>query len=126
MNFNYRLLSVTTLAFFMLLTSCKKDDKPTNNPPDLATEIQVHSDDQNRVSTEVDNVANDAGTALESDVAFSGKMQDNQDINIICGATTVVDTLSNPRTITITYNGLDCSAAHMRTGSIVLSMANNV
>jgi len=52
-------------------------------------------------------------------------MQDVQNINSICGATTVLDTLSNPRTITITYNGLDCSGTRTRTGTIVLSMASN-
>ena len=126
MKINYRLLSVLTLATFTIFTSCKKDDKKddTSNP-DLATEITTHSDDQNRVSSETDAAAEDAGTVLEGEVTFSGKLQDVQNINSICNATTVLDTLSNPRTITITYNGVDCSGTRMRTGTIVLSMAAN-
>ena len=127
MKINYRLLSVLTLATFTIFTSCKKDDKKDPvTEPDLATEITTHSDDQNRVSSETDAVAEDAGTVLESEGAFSGRMQDLQNINVICGATAILDTLSNPRTITITYNGLDCSGTRMRTGTIVLSMAANM
>jgi len=125
MKMNYRILAMLTMATFTIFTSCKKDDKPVNNPPDLSTEITTHSDDQNRVSSETDAVADDAGSFLEADAAFSGRMQDAQEITSICGASAVLDTLSNPRTITITYNGLDCSGARFRTGVIVLSMASN-
>lgn len=121
MHFKFRLAAVFTLAIFTTLTSCKKDETSSNNDP--APEIAAHSDDQNRISGELDAVANDANIALESDAAFSGKLLNPQDINLICGATTVVDTLSNPRTITITYNGLNCPGTHMRTGTVILSMA---
>jgi hypothetical protein len=123
MKLKFRLMSVLTLAAIVTFTSCKKDDK---NTTDYSSEVATHSDDQNRISTELDNVANEANVALESDAAFSGKMQDIQNINVICGASTVVDTLSNPRTITITYNGLNCSGTHMRTGTVILSMPAGV
>jgi len=107
------------------MIACKKDknEETTNDP---ATEVAAHSDDQNRVSTELDAVADDAIASLEGSVVFSGRMMDPQNPNIICGAVTVVDTLSNPRTITITYNGLNCSGTHFRTGSVVISMAAGV
>jgi len=38
----------------------------------------------------------------------------------------VIDTVSNPRTITITYNGSNCFGGRTRTGVIVISMAPGV
>ena len=125
MKINIRLMAVITLATFSIFTSCKKDDDKKTTTPDLATEVTTHSDDQNRVSSETDAVAEDAGNILEGEVTFSGRMLDVQNINSICGATAVLDTLSNPRTITITYNGLDCSGTKTRTGTVILSMAAN-
>ena len=69
----------------------------------------------------MDGVANDANIALEGSAAFSGRTTD-QNQNLICNATVVRDSLSNPRTITITYNGASCFGNTSRTGVVVLSM----
>jgi hypothetical protein len=106
------------LFIFSLLisfTACKKDSKSTDD-----TEIATHSDDQSRFSSEVDAVANDADVTLESNTSFTGRYQGVQ--GVICDATVVADTSSNPRTITITYNGINCLGNRTRTGVVVISM----
>jgi hypothetical protein len=69
-------------------------------------------------------VANDADATLDATPGFSGRGDQVQ--TLICNATVVVDTLSNPRTITITYNGPNCQNTTTRTGVVVLSMAQGV
>ena len=44
-------------------------------------------------------------------------------IPLPCDATITVDTTSNPRTITINYNGNNCDGTRSRTGSVVISFA---
>lgn len=124
MLLNIRLGTVMLLAIITTFTACKKEKD--NPPADTQTEITTHSDDQNRISTELDAVANEANAFMETEGTFSGRLLDPQNPNVICGAMSVIDTLSNPRTITITYNGLNCSGTHIRTGTVVLSMAQGV
>jgi hypothetical protein len=116
------LLLSTTLLLIGVFTGCKKDNGPSDDTN--ATEVAVQSDDQARFSTEVEAVANDADLALESSSNFAGRMNGVQ--TIICDATLVFDTVSNPRTITITYNGGNCWGTRTRTGMVVLSMAQGV
>lgn len=110
-------------ACIISLSSCQKED---NNSSTISpeTEAKTHSDDQNRFSTEMDAIANDANLMLESSVSFSGRGQGIQ--SLICDATVVADTTSNPRTLTITYNGTNCIGNRTRTGVVTLSMAQNV
>lgn len=122
MKKNVLLLSTTFLLFGSIFTACKKDDAPAGDTN--AAEVAVQSDDQARFSSEVDAVANDADLALESSANFAGRVNGVQ--TIICDATLVFDTLSNPRTITITYNGGNCWGTRTRTGAVVLSMAQGV
>lgn len=125
MKMNPRSLPVLALALITTFTACKKENNPTKEP-DQATEIKTHTDDQNRVSSELDEVANDANFALENNASFGGRLQSAQNTNSICGATAVADTAGNPRTITITYNGNNCAGTHQRTGTVVLSMPAGV
>jgi hypothetical protein len=118
------LLFLSTALFFVaIFTACKKEDKSSSN--DNSTEASVHSDDQARFSSEVDAVANDADGSLESSASFSGRL-DQAHLNVVCDATLEYDTISNPRTITITYNGGNCWGTRIRTGVVVLSMAQGV
>ncbi|MGQ0740621.1 MAG: hypothetical protein ACT4OJ_16350 [Bacteroidota bacterium] len=116
-----RILSYAAVvcAAIFLLTSCQKD----STSADYMTESSTHSDDQNRFSGEVDAAANDINTVLEVSPGFTGR---GGDIQTICDATVAVDTLSNPRTITITFNGTNCLGNRTRTGVIVVSMAQGV
>ncbi len=118
-----RILSLTALffAFVLVFMSCKKESSISQ---DYSAETSTHSDDQSRFSNEVDAVANDANLALEVTPAFSGRPGELQ--TLICDADVALDTLSNPRTITITYNGSNCLGNRTRTGTIVISMAQGV
>jgi len=101
-------------------TSCKKD-----SVKDLDSgEITMHADDQSQFASELDGIINDGNIALESSPVFSGRFQNQQ--NVICDATIVTDVNSNPRTITITYNGTNCTPGHSRTGTVIISMAQGV
>ena len=112
------------LSLLLTFTACKKDSKSED------TDIATHADDQSEVSAEVDAVANDADIALESNSAFTGRFNGTGGINgtqgVICDATVTVNTASNPRTITITYNDTNCLGTHFRTGVVVISMAQGV
>ncbi|MBL7749010.1 MAG: hypothetical protein JNM19_16340 [Chitinophagaceae bacterium] len=118
-----RILSfaVLLLSASVFFPSCQKDTK--EDDVDYTEQSSAHSDDQSRFSTEIDAVANDANTILEVTSGFSGRMER---IQSICDATVVVDTLANPRTITITYNGTNCLGNRTRTGVVVISMAQGV
>jgi len=111
------------LAFTLLISfaACKKDSKSDNTEN---TDMATHADDQSEVSGEVEAVANDADIALESNVSFSGRYQGTQ--GLICDASIVVDTTSNPRTITITYDSTNCFGNRVRTGVVVISTAQGV
>jgi hypothetical protein len=105
----------------VLIFSCKKEASVPAT--DYTTEANMQADDQAQFSSEVDAVANDASLALENEVGFtgrSGQLQTNY-----CNATAVVDAASNPRTITITYNGTGCLGNTTRTGSVVISMPSD-
>lgn len=121
MQTNFRLLPVLILALLTTFTACKKDSKPA----DSTTELATHADDQNRVSSQMDAVASEASLALESSASYSGGRLQNPPV-IICDATVNFDSTSNPRKITITYNGSSCNGNYTRTGTVVVSMPAGV
>lgn len=121
MKARHLFLAAAIFSFSIIFTACQKDAVTAT---DYITETSTHSDDQSRFSTEIDAVANDANAALEITAGFSGRTGDIQ--SIICDADIAVDTLSNPRTITITYNGTNCLGHHTRTGVVVISMAQGI
>jgi hypothetical protein len=117
------LLSLASTLFLVaIFTACKKETGASN---DNTTEASTQSDDQERVSSEVDAVANDADVAVEASTSFTGRYSQSQ-LNLICDATIAFDTVSNPRTITITYNGSNCWGNKTRTGSVVIAMTQGV
>lgn len=118
-----RILSVAAAicSAAFIFTACQKDNSSST---DYSSETTTHSDDQNRFSGEVDAAANDASIALEANAGFAGRGEGVQ--SLICDATIVVDAQSNPKTITITYNGTNCLGNRTRTGVIVISMAQGV
>ena len=119
MQLNFRLWPVLTLAVLATFTSCKKEESK-QTPSDQSTEITAHSDDQANVSDDMDAIANDVNAAVESSTDFNGGRV--MRVTSICNATAEVDTFSNPRKITITYNGVNCFGTHTRTGVVVVSM----
>ena len=111
-------LSIFSLVF--IFTACKKENSTT----DYTTELSEQSDDQSQFSSETDAVADDANIALETSSFFTARTGDIQ--SLICDADIAIDSVSNPRTITITYNGSNCIGNRIRTGAVVLSMAAGV
>jgi hypothetical protein len=105
----------------VVLTACQKDSVDNT---DYTTEVSTHSDDQSNFSDDMDATVNDANALLESSPSFTGRPGDIQ--TLLCNATVVFDSTSNPRTITITYNGLNCQGNLSRTGVVVISMPANV
>jgi hypothetical protein len=120
MQRNIRLLSVITLTLFTTFIACKKDS--SQQQEEQGSDLTVHSEDQARVSNEMDAVDLDVNFVLEQNTSFSGRLTGDS----ICAATVVYDTLNNARKITITYNGADCGGFKIRTGSIVIAMASGV
>lgn len=120
-----RLLPVLTLTVLTTFTACIKEASSFPEP-DNAAEVKIHADDQNNVSTELDAIATEADVALESDTYFSGRMQSAQNTTSICGAAAVADTFNDQKSITITYNGNNCTGTNFRTGTVVLSMPSSV
>jgi hypothetical protein len=114
-------LFLSAFSLLISFTACKKESgTPVNND----TEIAAHSDDQSQFSTELDAIANEGNLAIESSSIFSGRFQSLQ--SVICDANVVFDINSNPKTITITYDGSNCLGNRTRTGSVVISMGQGV
>src|SRR5436189_5047921 len=113
-------LSALTFSLALSFIACKKEKDDTSNNDEVA----IHSDDQSRFASEIDAAANDADLTIESSSNFTGRYQGVQ--GVICDASVVVNTSGDPKTITITYDGTNCAGNRKRTGSIVISMAQNV
>lgn len=126
---------VITTSLSLFLFACKKDSSPSNSTPTNA-QLQTQSDDESRVSNETDAAFDDVNTTMTSQASVTGAGEGgslrygvittggNQDTvkSLICDAVVTVDTVDNPRTITITYNGSNCQLTRVRTGSVVISM----
>ena len=112
-----KILSLSAAAFSVALmfTACKKDNSTST---DYTSEVSTQSDDESRFSAESDAVSNAANAAMATEAYFNGRSL----ITVICDATLVADTVSNPRTLTITYNGTNCLGNRTRTGVVVLSI----
>lgn len=115
------IMSVAILSAALLFTSCKKESTTTDTT-DNAVQLQAQSDDESRFSNESDFADDDANAALETFGGSYAGMRPLTPLPRRCDAEVTVDTASNPRTITITYNGDTCvGGRRSRTGSIVLS-----
>lgn len=115
---SYVSLAILSFGLFFL-ASCKKDSSSPATA-DTATEIQVQSDDLSRVSSETDDVANDADAALENSGTSLGETPQGPQLPVRCDLTVSIDTVSSPKTITLTYGG-NCISDRSRSGVVVLS-----
>jgi hypothetical protein len=113
-------LQLFIFSLIFIFTACKKE----SSSADYTAELSAQSDDQSEFSSETDAVANDADVALETNSFFAARTDRTQ--TLICDASIAVDTVTNPRTITITYNGTNCIGNRTRTGTVVISMAAGV
>jgi hypothetical protein len=116
---------VAFLSASFFFTSCKKTDVKTDDTSTQA-EMQTQSDDQERFTTETDAVADDANVALEnSTISNVGETPQTPGLPAHCDFTVAIDTVANPRTITVSYNGNGCLGNRTRTGKVVLGFAPN-
>ncbi len=117
-------LTILAASFSAVLLGCKKDNtNSSTESPTTAANIQTASDDQTMVSNESDAVSDDAVAALNGNVTISGRTDGTDNINItVCDATITYDTTSSTRTITIVYNGSNCSGNRTRTGTVIIAV----
>ena len=120
------LILATVLFFVAIFSACKKEN--SNPKTDESTEMAVQSEDQSRFSNEIDAVATDADISIEKSTGFTGRLSQGQSllVDTVCDANVAYDIASDPRTITITYNGGNCWGTRTRTGKVIVSMAQGV
>jgi hypothetical protein len=120
----------------LLFAACNKSNNSSSNGTSNQ-DLQTQSDDETRVSTETDAAFDDVNTAMVSQPAVTGASEapalrygvtvdggNNDTVQTsICDAVVTIDTVDNPRTITITYNGSNCLLTRVRTGSVVISIS---
>ena len=138
-NILYRFAVIAACAG-MTFTACKKDNNSSSSGTSNA-DIQTASDDQSRSTTENDAIDNDVNASLTATgsavgssyspgvrygVTVDGGGPDTLKNHPICDALVVADTVDNPHTITITYNGTNCAGNRTRTGVVVISIAAGV
>jgi hypothetical protein len=121
MQLNFRLLSVVALTVFTTFTACKKDSS-SQQQQDPAAQLSSHSDDEARVSSEMDAVNWDMNVALESTATFSGRLENELGF----GATISYDTTGSIKKLTITYTGDDSTQTKTRSGSVVVTIPAGV
>jgi hypothetical protein len=125
-----------------VLFSCKKSNSTSSSTTETTAQVSTSSDDVSRASTESDAAFDDVNTAMTAQTSVTGAAlapalrngiqtlggPGNNDTvtTTICDAVVTVDTVDNPRTITITYNGNNCAMDRTRTGSVVISFAKGV
>ena len=122
------LLLATVFFLVAIFTACKKENN-NSQKNDNSAEVAVQSDDQSRFSTEIDAVATDADISIENSSGFTGRISQGQSpllVDTVCDANVAYDIASDPRTITITYNGGNCWGTRTRTGKVIISMAQAV
>lgn len=131
-------------------TACTKNNTTGSSSTDASTtaNLQTAADDQSQVSYESDAVDDDANTALNGQTVVSGNSISvegtttvrtttgvNQtdsigpriiDNNSICDATITYADTNGARTITIVYNGSNCSGSRTRTGTVSISIPDGV
>jgi hypothetical protein len=137
----YHILFAATLTG-MLFAACSKSSSNSNNSATTTSDsaLATQADDQSRVSTETDAAFDDVNTSMSASSSVSGASQTpsirfgvgvtgaNADTiqTSICDATVIVDSVDNPRTITIVYNGSNCNLTRTRTGTITISIPQGV
>ncbi len=119
MKTQFRLFIAVIALLAVSFTSCKKDKDNSNNSntSDYTSQLSNQTEDQAQVSGSVDEIADDANSILDDHPSVNGRLN-----NLACNATVVVDSLSDPKTITITYNGPNCAGNRIRNGVVILSM----
>ncbi len=115
-----KLFLLLAFSAALALTSCKKESD--KNPPAVteAEELTATSDDQQKFSTDMDEIDNDINNAVDDYAIIVGKTA--QPAAALCNATVTIDTMGTTRKVTITYNGNNCQNSRSRTGVVTISI----
>lgn len=117
MNTKIKLFGIVLVGLALTFSSCRR----RNVLPDYSTDFATASSDNARVGDGLDDQDNDVSLMTDATPSMSGRQMSGA-FNPLCNATVVYDTLSNPKTVTITYNGLNCNGTRTREGVVVLSL----
>jgi hypothetical protein len=133
----FRISIVAASLTFMF--ACKKDSSSASSSPTTAANVQTASDDQTMVSNEDEATNNDAELALTSSASIAGNSLNSSGKSgastlglgsilgiSLCGDSLSFDTTSDTKTVTITYDGMDCLGANSRTGTISITVPKGV
>lgn len=124
---NFFRLTILAATFSTVLLGCKKDNTGSSDGTATSvTNIQTSSEDITMVSNESSAVTDDAIAALNGNVSIAGtigRTDGTEGIKIpVCDATITYDTTSTTKTITIVYNGSNCSGNRTRTGTVTIAV----
>lgn len=104
----------------LIFAACKKE-KEALTQIQTDTEVTTHYDDESMVSEELDAIADEANSLLESDPVLSGN---NSVVDqLICDADISFNAETDPMSLTVTFNGANCGTKRTRTGVMILTMA---
>ena len=119
-----------------ILFACKKSSVDSNATTMSNSDLQTQSDDQARVSTESDAAFDDVNTVMNNQASVTGSSEtptvrygvavqggpDTLKNSPVCDAIITIDTTSDPRVLTINYNGGGCGFNRKRTGTVTVSI----
>lgn len=118
MKIKIHFILITALALSVSFLSCKKAGLSDDN-----IDMVTQSDDQSNFSQGTDEISNDVNTTIDNYNAFNGFVGSADGITgLPCNATAVLDSANGLRTITITFNGLNCTGTRNRVGVVLLTM----
>ena len=123
-----------------VLFACKKSSSDSSPATMSNSDLQTQSDDQARVSTESDAAFDDINTVMNNQASVTGSSEtptvrygvrteggpDTLKSSPVCDAIVTVDTTSDPRVLTIIYNGKGCGFNRKRTGTVTVSIPAGV
>ncbi|RYY90867.1 MAG: hypothetical protein EOO15_00670 [Chitinophagaceae bacterium] len=117
-----RILAITALAA-LTITACKKDSKNEVDETTVTEQLTQHSEDQSRVSGDLDAVDEDINASVEASPAFGRVV--NTFTFPPCDATISFDSTATTRIMIITFNGATCDSFRTRTGTIYVMQPRN-
>lgn len=118
------LIAAMMMLAIVITSSCKKPvNSPVPNTPGTQNDFQTQTDDGDQISGEIDAIADDGNTALQTTAVMSGGRVEG---NPLCDAYISYDTTGGKKTLTVTYNGKTCDGLRYRVGTVTYSLPAGV
>jgi len=115
---------LAVIAVSLSFTACKKT--ATTSIKNTLDSAQTQSNDEVMANKETDESSNDATAALENSGGSFAARPAGPSIAFPCDATITYDTAAVQKSITITYNGSNCSGTRTRTGKIIITFDSSL